>query len=459
MIGIGITTRNRREVAQDTINRIRSLAPKGSKIVIVDDASDVPYPNADYRFPFQAGIARAKNKCLELLRDCDYIFLFDDDCFPVNKEWADKYIESGLNHASFNFLWGNDGMRIDRVVNDKIVSWSNPRGSMLFLTKQALEKAGGMDEGFAIWGYEHPDLSRRIFNLGLTPCRFPDVVNSHNYFYSYDMESKIRSTVPDRRGLIDFNRNRYVSKERSTQYVPFMANEIPLKPTLLTCYFNGSKDPQRGHYWSGNMADLKVLIDSCNATKTPVIIFHDCLDNAVDSELVHFRRVAKSAVKSPLAYRWIVYRDYLEKNAHEKVFCIDSTDVKVLKNPFNYMESGLLYVGDEIGNTWENEWVRKYNEPYIRIPDYKEIKEFYKDSILLNAGLIGGDIKVIKYLCDYFVNHILQEPYNPLVHTDVALINYFARRFFSDSLVHGEPVNTKFKQFESNNQKAWFCHK
>jgi hypothetical protein len=149
----------------------------------------------------------------------------------------------------------------------------------------------------------------------------------------------------------------------------------------------------------------------------------------------------------------------LEKNAHEKVFCIDSTDVKVLKNPFNHMESGMLYVGDEIGNTWENEWVRKYNEPYIRIPDYKEIKSEYKDSILLNAGLIGGDIKVIKYLCDYFVNHILQEPYNPLVHTDVALVNYFARRFFIDALVHGEPVNTKFKQFESNNQKAWFCHK
>ena len=60
MIGIGITTHNRRSTALHAIREIKRLAPQGSKVVVVDDASDVPFPGADYRFEQNAGIAKAK---------------------------------------------------------------------------------------------------------------------------------------------------------------------------------------------------------------------------------------------------------------------------------------------------------------------------------------------------------------------------------------------------------------
>jgi glycosyltransferase involved in cell wall biosynthesis len=459
MIGIGITTRNRREVARDTIGKIKALAPKGSKIVIVDDASDIPYPNADYRFLFQSGIAKAKNKCFELLKDCDYIFLFDDDCYPIRKDWADKYIQSGLQHATYNFEWRNDGMRIIEQIGDNIFSWSSPRGSMLFITKEALNKAGGMDEGLAIWGYEHPDLSRRIWLMKLTPCPFPDIRGSQELFYSYDKEYKIASTITDRTALIEYNRFRYILSDGKTNFVPFMKNDIALKPTILTAYFNGAKDPQRGQYWGGNPSEIRVLIESCQLTNSPLVVFHDCLDTVKDTHLVHFRRVPKNPNKSPLAYRWLVFKDYLEKNHHSKFFCVDSTDVRVLRNPFAYMESGKLYVGDEWNETWTNVWVEKYNEPHINIRGYKMTKEQFKDARLLNAGIVGGDFQYAFGLIEKMADHILKEPNNPLIHTDMGLVNYFARKYYNDVLRHGEPLNTRFKQFEEHNRTAWFQHK
>ena len=82
-IGIGITTHNRYEVFTHTLKKIREFAPLGTKIAIVDDASKAPVPEATYRFNTNVGIAVAKNKCFELLEDCEHIFLFDDDTYPL----------------------------------------------------------------------------------------------------------------------------------------------------------------------------------------------------------------------------------------------------------------------------------------------------------------------------------------------------------------------------------------
>lgn len=458
-IGIGITTRNRRQSAEKSIIEIRKFAPKGAKLVIVDDASDEPFRSATYRFPFQVGIARAKNKCLELLDDCDYLFLFDDDCYPIKNGWAEAYISTGLHHASFNFFWHGDGMKVIEELSNNVLSWSSPRGCMMFFTKECLEKCGGMDEGFAIWGYEHPDYSRRVWLNKLNPCPFPDIKGSESYFYSYDKESAIISTVTDRVHLINFNRDRYMKYDGIVRFVPYKENQIKLKPALLTCYLNGAKDPQRGVHWSDSPSGLRELIISCQNTATPLIVFHDCLDLARDSEYVRFLRVPKNRHKSPLSQRWLIYRDYLQRNHHVQFFCIDATDVKILKNPFKFMTPNTLYVGDEWNNTWINVWVEKYNEPHINIKDYNKVKREHSHKPLLNAGIVGGDFKLTYELIDMLASTILKEPNNPDIHTDMGLINYFARKYYSDKLVHGLPLNTRFKQYEENHRTAWIQHK
>jgi hypothetical protein len=82
-IGVGITTRNRNDVLATTRQRIEAHT-LGAHIVVVVDASAKPVDGANYRFDENVGIARAKNKCLELLdaAGCKHLFLFDDDTYP-----------------------------------------------------------------------------------------------------------------------------------------------------------------------------------------------------------------------------------------------------------------------------------------------------------------------------------------------------------------------------------------
>ena len=47
------------------------------------------------------GVARRKNECLRALKDCDYVFLFDDDCFPIKDGWVNFFIQSGDAHLLY----------------------------------------------------------------------------------------------------------------------------------------------------------------------------------------------------------------------------------------------------------------------------------------------------------------------------------------------------------------------
>jgi hypothetical protein len=66
MIGIGISTTDKRVVSRN----IYKYAPSDSRIEIYNDAE-------------RKGISHSRNSLLSRLQDCDDIFLFDDDCYPV----------------------------------------------------------------------------------------------------------------------------------------------------------------------------------------------------------------------------------------------------------------------------------------------------------------------------------------------------------------------------------------
>ena len=42
---------------------------------------------------------------------------------------------------------------------------------------------------------------------------------------------------------------------------------------------------------------------------------------------------------------------------------------------------------------------------------------------------------------------------------DMGAFNYLARTKFNQQLIHGAPVNTVFKQYETNRNDCWFRHK
>lgn len=152
-IGIGITTRNRREVFNTTLAKIIEFLPQGARIVVVDDASteridlshlDVPVRQC--RFNENVGIARAKNRCLEMLQDCEHIFLFDDDTYPLKAGWEQGYMQSGMNHLMYIFETFANGQQCGDIrkiyENNSIAAYSHVRGCMLYYRKICLQKLG-----------------------------------------------------------------------------------------------------------------------------------------------------------------------------------------------------------------------------------------------------------------------------------------------------------------------------
>lgn len=190
-IGVAVTTRNRPEVLAQALEAWGKYLPDGAELVIVDDASDEPAKGATYRFEQNVGVARAKNKCMELLADrgVEHLFLFDDDAWPITADWWKPYVASPEPHLMF--AWGDIHYQVDGLIG---YQW--PKGCMLYAERRVLDRVGGMDPVFGLWGCEHMSWSDRIHNAGLTTCRYQDVPDSHELIQSLDRWGEIETSVP-----------------------------------------------------------------------------------------------------------------------------------------------------------------------------------------------------------------------------------------------------------------------
>lgn len=443
--------------------------PEGSKLCIVDDASDEDYvlkweDRRVYRFDKNVGIARAKNKCFELLDDCDHIFLFDDDTYPVVDKWWVPYIDSGEPHLMYIFQDFATGKKLnDNILlyqDGKLRAWSHPRGVMCYFRKECLQKVGGMDPAFGKWGWEHPQLSDRIFNAGLTKYRYADVVGSEKLFYSADEHQAVDSTVSGKVRAVQIQKNKaiYEQKRDSVEYIPYKQKQN----IVLTCYFTQVSDPQRGTKWKWDAEKLQPLIGSMSKLdpeKEKLVILHDF--KGLKNLTAYDCHYVETSI-NPYFQRWLSYYEYLTANRDsiDKVFCVDATDVEMLKNPFSHMQPGKLYTGDEPGQI-ACEWMVKHH----RQPQLLSFFKQYGAKQIANAGLLGGEVDTVIAFCkamvDFYMTttadafHKKQE--GPGM-TDMGAFNYIVYTKFGDKAMHGPIVNTRFKANERNDI-SWFRHK
>lgn len=202
-IAVCITTRNRPEVFLKSFKKWYEFKPKNCVVFVVDDASDIDLIYGyTHRFETQQGIAKAKNKCLELAKDFDHIFLVDDDVYPKVHGWEKPYIESGVNHLCLTFDINSSGYYYSPSIRFKseyngLYSYTAPNGCFLYLTRKAIDTAGGMRPEFGIWGHEHVEYSQRIHLLGLTPHPFMDVPNSLELIHVCDYYNEVVSSIPN----------------------------------------------------------------------------------------------------------------------------------------------------------------------------------------------------------------------------------------------------------------------
>lgn len=194
--GIGITTRNRPHVLQTALKHFAEFPVSDCKFVVVDDNSDVDnshvidefiatetYSPIVYRRSGERlGISKVKNACLASLHDCEHVFLFDDDCWPVSPDWAQNWVSinqaNKIQHSMFNvgmqtLLDRNPAFKavvqscsVTGSGRESMVAYNNCFGVMLYFTREVLDVVGGYQTDTpALYGYEHAQMSKRIGDL------------------------------------------------------------------------------------------------------------------------------------------------------------------------------------------------------------------------------------------------------------------------------------------------------
>lgn len=241
---------------------------------------------------------------------------------------------------------------------------------------------------------------------------------------------------------------------------------------IMGCLLTGIHDVNRNTVLDDDDYSLvKDWVDSIIALNLHGVIFHNnfsvktCLK--FSNKNIQFVKVEHNYIFNPNVYRYFIYRDFLEENKPniKKVFCTDISDVVLMKNPFEqplFLDNPIkLFCGDE-PKKLNDEWMLDHST-HLRnnIFDYAAYEETFKETQLINCGIIGGDIKVISKFIEELTT--LHEKYNQDNQTaftgDMGAFNYLARTKYNHLLCHGVPVNTTFKQFETENKKCWFRHK
>ncbi|MDR2274363.1 MAG: hypothetical protein LBF27_25875 [Sphingobacterium sp.] len=219
-IGIAITTRNRKESFNLVKSKITEFMPDNSFLFCIDDASDIPYANPCFRFDERVGIPKVKNKCLELLilsAGVDHLFLFDDDCYPLTKDWHIPYVNSPYNLMCYT--WYNP------IHNDGTHKYHlKGHGCMMYINKSIVESIGGFDTTFGLGKYEHTAYFERSYNAGLVPYPFIDAINSNKLFHSMDEHGEIDRSFSSEENskLLKDNLSHYNKTKNDKYFIPYI---------------------------------------------------------------------------------------------------------------------------------------------------------------------------------------------------------------------------------------------
>ena len=210
-IGVGFITCNRPDYLKSLLDSLVPCKETIDELVVVNDGQPVKVTlfKGEYILnKTNLGVGKSKNKALKYLlnKNCDYLFLIEDDVVIFDKNVFKEYIEasklSGIHH--FNYGPGTpfnrkqnahfdlhnrheinqDSEPSPRIVIDyntiKIALYTHVAGMFSFFTKEVLQKVGLIDEQFYN-AWDHVDHTYRIIKAGYHPqfWWFADLENSH----------------------------------------------------------------------------------------------------------------------------------------------------------------------------------------------------------------------------------------------------------------------------------------
>lgn len=218
-VGLGIVTCNRPQFFEKAVfSVIRELEPLLECIVTYNDGNYFQELSSPYTAlqmtkkgvywgsddNTNSGVAVSKNQLMEYLleKDCDYIFIMEDDMEIKSPKAITEYIklsqETGIEH--FNFAHHGKMNPYPVKVEGDVAYYPNCVGAYSFYTKNCLNKVGLLDEHFYN-AWEHVEHTARIAREGLTSpfWLFADHKNSQEWIEEQPnaLESSVIRNNPD----------------------------------------------------------------------------------------------------------------------------------------------------------------------------------------------------------------------------------------------------------------------
>lgn len=210
--GVGVITVGRRPIRD-------YLLPDDCTFVVVTDTE-------------RRGVAWARNQVLQQLDHCEHIFLFDDDCWPVMRGWA-EYWAGQCEAAGVRYSALPEAFKTDieyrapgfRWPPGEMIAWDGGIGAAIYQHRSALDVIGGYNEILRGYGFEDAGRANRAQRAGLTgPTRNACPLRCLAYIHSADVmgENPTPSyTVEEKEAHIAANRDAYLAELAGPVFVPY----------------------------------------------------------------------------------------------------------------------------------------------------------------------------------------------------------------------------------------------
>lgn len=190
--------------------------------LLPDDCEFVVITDHDRR-----GVAWARNQCLQQLDHCEHIFLFDDDCWPVMRGWAD-YWSSQCEAAGVRYSAMPESFKtaLTRCFepDDEMMLWDGGIGAATYQHRSALEVIGGYNEKLQGYGFEDAGrLARHQKSAYHQPGNFAPI-RLLAYIHSADVYGENPEpsyTVEEKEAHIAANRDEYLRELDGPVFIPY----------------------------------------------------------------------------------------------------------------------------------------------------------------------------------------------------------------------------------------------
>lgn len=236
---------------------------------------------------------------------------------------------------------------------------------------------------------------------------------------------------------------------------------------FLTTYLTGSPDPQRRAHVAPDDSGRLRLFETARDVGIPCVIFHDQLGERFrrkhTARGARFEQVPTSRQYSCNDYRFFLYRDYLAQGVDaDVVFACDLFDVSCRQDP------GTLVTGPPklwIGRQEPNNRV-SLDSPRGRLmvprmeKIYGQVPRACAEQTILSAGIFGGRLADVQWFLEQMcqeIQAVAPREYN----CNMPAFNRVAYEQLppAERWANGEPLHSKYRAFDHNNDRVCLIHK